>query len=150
MAKKQKRVVGAFVKIPLSNTEHGYARILEGSLFAFYDVKTDKDLPLPEVQFKPILFKIWVMRSAVTSGRWKIVGTTPLEENLKVEPHFFKIDPLNKKLSIYFHDKESPATVEECRGLECAAVWSAEHVEDRLRDYYAGQPNKWVESMKIK
>jgi hypothetical protein len=28
-------------------------------------------------------------------------------------------------------------------------VWAAEHVEDRLRDHYAGRPNQWVESLRI-
>ncbi len=101
MAKKQKYTVGAFVKIPLEGGGHGYGRVLEAPLFAFYDVKTENDLPLLEVRSMPVLFKIWVMRSAVTSGRWEIVGVAPLEEGLKVEPHFFKVDPISKKLSIY-------------------------------------------------
>ena len=28
------------------------------------------------------------------------------------------------------------------------AVWEPAHVEDRLRDHYAGAPNKWVESLR--
>jgi len=35
-------------------------------------------------------------------------------------------------------------------GLERAAVWGPSHVEDRLRDHYAGRKNKWVESLRIK
>lgn len=27
-------------------------------------------------------------------------------------------------------------------------VWSPEHVEDRLRDHFAGRPNKWEESLR--
>lgn len=45
---------------------------------------------------------------------------------------------------------ENPATPEECAVLERAAVWDPGHVEDRLRDHFAGQSNKWVESLRLK
>lgn len=38
----------------------------------------------------------------------------------------------------------------ECEGLECAAVWSPEHVEDRLRSHYAGVPCEWALSLRLK
>ncbi|MGO7031660.1 hypothetical protein ACCS91_05355 [Rhizobium ruizarguesonis] len=37
---------------------------------------------------------------------------------------------------------ESPLSFEEADRLECAAVWSPEHVEDRLRDHLNGISNK--------
>jgi Immunity protein 26 len=123
---------------------------LEEALFAFYDIKTSHDIPLTEVESKPILFKIWVMRNSVGSGRLEIVGVKSLEDDLRGQPNFFKIDTLSKRIGIYHRGTERPATVKECEGLECAAVWSAVHVEDRLRDHFLGRPNKWVEFMKIK
>ncbi len=151
MAKKQRRTVGDFVKIGLDETVCTYGRVLEGALFAFYDARTDKDLSVEEIKAKPVLFRIWVMNRAVTTGRWKVVGNEPLEKELLKQPYFFKKDAFNpEKLSLYYEGKEQPATIEECENLECAAVWDAEHVEDRLRDHYAGKSNKWLESMKIK
>jgi hypothetical protein len=32
-------------------------------------------------------------------------------------------------------------------GLDCAAVWSAFHVESRLDDHFAGRPNGWAERL---
>ena len=148
MAKRQKALEGAFVKISLGDKKYAYGRILKEPLYAFYDGEAEGDLPLLEIQSKPILFRVWVMNKAVTSGRWEIVGVAPLEEDLKVEPRFFKFDRVGKKLNIYYRQQESPATWEECKDLECAAVWSAEHVEDRLRDCFLGRPNKWVEALK--
>ena len=151
MAKKQKRVMGDFVKIKLDEKQHTYARVLAGPLFAFYDALTDKELSLEQIKARPTLFKIWVMNRAVTTSRWEIVGNAPLEKELLEEPYFFKKDALNpQKLSLYHEGKERPATLEECKNLECAAVWDAEHVEDRLRDHYAGKSNKWLESMSLK
>jgi len=41
-------------------------------------------------------------------------------------------------------------TRKESQGLEAAAVWEPEHIEDRLRDHFDGKPNKWLESLRIK
>ena len=36
---------------------------------------------------------------------------------------------------------EWPASPSEIEGLECAAMWEPHHVEERLRDHFAGVPN---------
>jgi hypothetical protein len=149
--KRQRRKVGAFVKIRLDRRWHSYARILDEAVFAFYDSRADKELSIDEICSKPILFKIPVMNSAVTRGRWKIIGYLSLEPELKELPKFFIQDELDPaKFFIYHKGEAYPVTREECEGLEREAVWDAEHVEDRLRDYYKGVPNRIVESLKIK
>ena len=42
------------------------------------------------------------------------------------------------------------ATKKECEGLECTAVWTANHLESRIEDHFAGKENVWVERLKIK
>lgn len=148
--KRIRRVVGDFVKIRLDDNWHAYARVLDEPLFAFYNCKTGRNLTQEEIKKHPVLFKIWVMKSAVTSGRWPVIGNRPLENSEKEIPAFFKRDALNpKSIFIYHNGAERKATPAECFGLECAAAWSAEHVEDRLRDHFMGRPNKWVASLKI-
>jgi hypothetical protein len=61
----------------------------------------------------------------------------------------FKKDPINGKLTIYINEAEFPAEIEECSDLEPAAVWDAEHVEDRLRDHCENQKNIWVKSLAL-
>jgi hypothetical protein len=148
--KKIKRVAGDIVRVDLGDGVHSYARVMEKGIFAFYDVRTDKELKPEDILFRNVLFKIGVMDFAVTSGHWPVVGHVPLEPALKQQPTFFMQDPINKSLSIYQGGEMRPATRAECEGLERAAGWDPEHVEDRLRDHFAGQPNKWVESLKIK
>lgn len=151
---KQKKskglVVGNIVQILLSDGNHGYGRILVHPLMAFYGISSMNLIDCAEIIASPIAFKVWVMDSAVTSGRWKVVGNAPLEPEHEVSPCFFKQDAISKKLSLYRHGVEGPATLEECEGLERAAVWSAEHVERRLEDYFAGRNNKSVEALQAK
>ncbi|MEM9658330.1 MAG: Imm26 family immunity protein [Planctomycetota bacterium] len=148
-SKRIKRTVGDVVSLTLSDETTAYGRVLTSPLMAFYDLNSDSPLSATEVVRAPIAFKVWVTNYAITDGLWHVIGHAPLEEELREEPLFFKRDALTKALSIYRDStgEERPATVAECEGLECAAVWEPEHVADRLADHFAGRPNKWVESM---
>jgi hypothetical protein len=129
---KVRRRPGDVVAIPLGDGHYGFARVLK-DVMAFYHVKSDSILPIAEIVSRPILFKIWVMDHAVTSGRWPV-----------------KWDDIAKKLYItYDGSQEIPATRSECEGLERAAVWEPEHVESRLRDHFAGRKNIWVDSLRL-
>ena len=141
---------GDIVEVPLSDGQSAYGRVLKSPLVAFYAIQAKAPLPVDQIVAAPVAFKVYVVHSAVKSGRWKIVGHAPLEDVLQKSPSFYKVDSITKQLSLYHHGQTVPATVEQCEGLECAAVWSAEHVESRLTDFFAGRPNKWVEALSIK
>lgn len=144
-----RRTEGSLVEIALGGGLKAYARVLSDPLFAFYDI-AEKPADPKTLGDKQPIFKVWVMRRAVTSGRWPVVAKWPLETELMRPASFFKQDLISDRLSIYSEGNERPANIEECVGLEPAAIWSAEHIEDRLRDHIAGVPNRWVESLKIK
>lgn len=150
-SKRQKRTVGDVVKIDLGDGFYSFARVLADATFAVYDCRTQDDLVVDSIVSRPILFQVPVMDSAVKRGRWKILGSAPLEEQLRVPAPRFMQDVLKPtSFSISQMGKIRPATREECVGLECEAVWEAPHVEERIRDHYAGRKNYWVESLKIK
>lgn len=56
------------------------------------------------------------------------------------------------RISIFDKDRgeKFPAQYEDCIGLEPYMVWDAEHVESRLKDYFEGKSNVWVEYNKLK
>ena len=149
--KTQERTVGDIVRINLGDEFHTYARVLEEALFAFYDCRVREVVPVEQIISSPILFQIPVMNYAVKRGIWMVVGNVPLDNVLINPPPRFIQDALKKDVyKIYSKGKAYPATREECIGLEREAVWDPAHVEDRLKDHYAGRKNKWVESLKIK
>jgi hypothetical protein len=152
MSKRQQRSVGAIVKIELGDGHHTYARILDKANYAFYDIRTQEEITdLYQIISRPILFIIAAYDDVVTKGRWLKIGKLPLEEFLQVLPYKFiqdKQKPENFELYNSNTGETKPASKEECKNLECAAVWKASHVEERIRDHFAGRPNIWVEKMK--
>lgn len=151
--KRQRRRVGDIVSIALGHGKYGFGLILEGALIAFYDYQADQPNPagiIETLRCKPVAFALWVMNYAVTSGRWTVIGRMEIPESLREKPKFFMQDALSGELSITTHGGDRiPATREQCAGLERAAVWDPEHVEDRLVDHFASRPNKWVESLRL-
>jgi hypothetical protein len=149
--KRQRRTLGAIVQIALGDGRNCYAQTLEEPEFVFFDLCTPTAPDLNSIIVTPILFRVWVMSHAVTSGKWPKLGVAAIREDLaRPVPRFIQ-DALNpSRFEITLGGKSRPATPEECEVLERAAVWDPEHVEDRLRDHYAGRPNKWVESLRLR
>jgi Immunity protein 26 len=149
--KRQKRVIGDIAKIDLGDGFHTYARVLEDPSFAFYDARVTGDLPINQIIELPILFYLPVTKAAIQGGAWMVIGSAPLDDATLNPPPTFMQDALNKDaFEIYENGDVRPATKDECVGLERTAVWSPCHVEDRLRDHYAGRKNIWVESLRMK
>ena len=151
MTKRQRRTVGAILKIPLGDGSHTYAQTLPEADFVIFDAKSNRDLKPEEVVNKEVLFRVAVHNSAWTNSRWEKIGKANVQDEFMAPIPKFMQDMLNpNRFRIYLGGVIRSATREECSGLECCAVWDPEHVEDRIRDHYAGVPNKWFESLKIK
>lgn len=150
--KRQRWTLGSIVVVPLGNGFHSYAQMLEEPEYAFFDSRTRTELPAETVVIQPVLFRLWVMNSAHRLGRWQKVCTVPVPQGLSEPVLRYNQDPIRPQDIRLTYDGCSGdlCTVADCDGLECAAVWDPEHVEDRLRDHYQGVPNSWAESLKPK
>lgn len=147
--RKQKR--GDLVRIDIGGGKHFYAVALTSPLFAFFEGVSEHEHPSAIAGDQPVIFKLAVMDRAVRSGRWPVVGkvdksTVSALDNVV----FFKQDSISGKISAYdpIANIESQVSFDEGDSLECAAVWDAEQIEDRLRDHLSGVPNKWWASMR--
>jgi hypothetical protein len=149
--KKQQRTVGAVLTVPLGDGTTCYAVTLPEADFAFFEARTNDSSPPVSLLEKPVLFRVAVHKSAWASGRWQKVAKVGLPEHLQnPEPRFVQDALEPSQFQIYVGGNIRPASRAECEGLERAAVWDPEHVESRLRDHYAGAPNQWLESLRLK
>jgi hypothetical protein len=152
--RRQKWTNGAVVSISLGDDFLGFGQMLDEPEYAFFDVRTlSETLPAPaDVVANPVLFRLWVIRQAHSKGRWSKIGFAPIAAELAKKVLRFNQDPLKPNSIFLSYDGVSgkPCAAEECTLYERAAVWDPEHVEDRLRDHFAGRPNKWVESLRVR
>lgn len=120
----------------------------EKPLVIFYDYNSSDDLEKSTITKLKILFKVWVYKYVPRTENWLRIGNIASKE-LEIEPYFYKKDPISGQLYLYHSEfaetnYERKATLKEIEGLEKAAVWAENHIEDRLRDHYAGRPCKWL------
>ena len=83
---------------------------------------------------------------------WESIGWKRLEEPFSQPIIQFMRDIGNSRDRTIFdtagHSRR--AEPQECIGLECAAVWEEENVEERLLDTFMGRPSASVEHLKVR
>ncbi|MRX27279.1 Imm26 family immunity protein [Kangiella sp. HZ709] len=150
--KRQRKIPGMIVEIILEDNAYSYAQVLEDSM-AFFALKSEKPLKkndLLKLNDSELAFFTTVYDDVITKGHWLKVGKLDIRDDFLELPMKFIQDSISGDFELYNPNTGdiTSSTYEECKYLECAAVWEAEHVEDRLRDYFNNTPNKWVESLK--
>jgi hypothetical protein len=142
---------GSFLRIPLADGSFGYGRVLKMPHDAYYDYRTGTpDSDLDRIASVPILFKIAVRH--MDERGWEVIGWRRLEEQFSQPIVQFMQDIGNFRDCTIFDTAGNSRRAEpqECIGLECAAVWEEENVEERLLDTFMGQPNASVEHLKVR
>lgn len=152
--KKQRIIIGSVLEININEDYFAYAQVLGKSSCAFFDFRSTERLQdLTVLRSSQILFIVSVYDNVIKEGRWVNIGNLEIDNRLKILPLEFIQDPINvDRFNIYNPNTGEiiKATREQCENLECAAVWEASHIEDRIRDHYLGVSNVWLEQTKIK
>lgn len=141
---RQRRVIGAVMEINIDNEYYVYAQSYPNTQEVIFDYRSTEPLKdLSVLLSAKQLFRVAVYRRVIGSGYWKKVGKLPLREDLlpvQMKFVYHKYDNVQFETYNPATGIMTPATKEECRGLEPAAVWDYMHVEQRIRDYYNGLP----------
>ena len=140
-----RRKAGSVLRIPCDGNTSAYAMITSNArllCFDYWDSGEGTDF-----RSLPVLWVLWVRYQDLLSKRWAVVDRIDPEIYQEwFDPDYFIQDPINKKLKLTKDGTDPrPATLEQCKGLERAAVWDARHVEDRFIAHIQGIPCKWVE-----
>lgn len=137
--KRQKRRPGDFFAVPLPDGDYAFGRILNDAM-AFYDLKSKEIVDIEEILKANIIFKVWVTDYVITSGLYPIIGHKPLTEEEKNPLVFAKRDVLSGQYYKYIEGGTMiPSSKEDLIGLELAAVWDHDHIEERLTSYFRGE-----------
>jgi hypothetical protein len=138
---------GDVVRKSMSDGWTYYARLLEFPWAVFYKHRTrEPSANLSEVTSKPVLFTLAAHKSILAVGQWESIGNVRLDGSL-TPPKAQAIRRYNSYSIIDVTGSMRPATPQECEGLEPAAVWEPNHIDDRLQDTFAERPNIWLEQL---
>jgi hypothetical protein len=152
--RRQRWTKGAVVAVPLGEADFAFGQMLEEPEYVFFALRRPEvSLPTPEeVVAAPVLFRLWVMRQAHAGGRWSKMGQATIAPALAEQVLRFNQDPLRPTSIVLTYDGVSgtPCDVDACKDVERAAVWDPSHVEDRLRDHFAGRQNRWEKSLRVR
>ena len=142
-----RKKIGQVLRIPLEEGVYGYAQMVNKVEHAFFDYKDDgQNMDIEKVLAAPMIFKLTVDRYVVNKGYWEIIGIYPVNPEYQVCKDSFSYHSFNKRYTIWrMGQGQIPATKEEILGLERMSSWEHGSVEQRLRDYFAGRPNYYVE-----
>ena len=130
--RNNKRVkLGNIYEIPLPNGFNAYGRLYEDSTLGIYKEQC-KDISQLSLDGDYAFF-VAVYLHTMRDGEWKVAGYKPFAEGEDEWPptRFIKT-AIEGHYSLYIKGEIIPATKEECKGLEAAAVWDRNHVVDRL------------------
>ncbi len=146
---RRKQKEGDVFQVELGDGRYAFGIVAAGDEHAFFDFCALTIPRVDEVVATKVAFRIWGPADAISSGRWKVLGNIPLSGSL-AEPGSYRNQPVgSNQLYLYRGGSRTPATVEDVKDLEATAWWNAEHVEQRLRDHFAGKPNALVERLKV-
>ena len=114
---------GNIVEIKLPGA-WAYGKVIQFPLMAFYAARPDRIGEVGSLHNERFAFRIWVMKYAIGKKGWPVIGSLPVSEAESAEVWFFKTDPITGRIAKYRSStsEETPATLADCAGLECAAV----------------------------
>jgi hypothetical protein len=139
---------GDVLKFPLLDGRHGYAQWLPDGARIFR-IASSVELTIPEVMSLPVAFRVMVFNDTPTRYGWSKVGKADVPREYSQPQRYAKRDQISGALSLYFEGKERPATEDELRGLETAAVWEHPHIVERLEAELNGRESKYLTSVRV-
>lgn len=136
---------GGVLKITTPNGNSAWGVMLPTRPYMAFYRDGAVDVGAGKINQDPI-FIIAVYNIAYKTGRWGKIETRIASETLPPVPPVFRQDALKPTVfTIQYPDGSSKkATPDECAGLERDAVWDAEHIEERIDDFYADRPNEFT------
>ncbi|MUO80748.1 hypothetical protein GOZ78_07290 [Agrobacterium vitis] len=150
MNNRRKPKAGSILEIKIDENLSFLCQILRNNQIAVYNHDVDRDsIVKNNIDTDDCIFIVSVMDRSIKSDRWPIIGHSNIPSRLDRPFFYFIKDIITGAFSIYNSSNGaiSPATYDDIRGLEAAAVWDANHIEDRIRDHSRGVPNKWEISL---
>lgn len=153
--KRQKMIVGSFIKIPLTENRFVLGKILKKSFVVVYQ-KVINISELQVIDFSTIsvsgeLLYGTLFNDVITKGVFEIIQKSSVsEEELKRIHPRFNMETAHPELCtiLYGDDSEKKALPSQCIGLDYLYIWDAPSFIELIEDRLTGRPNKYEKQKK--
>lgn len=143
---------GDIFKFPTIENQHGYCQWLP-HITKYLLISTSNNLSIDEIIKLPEAFLVVTYNDTPNRYGWEKIGNAPFDEKYNEYSVFAKQDIITKKITKYKEGPngyEIPASYDEVKDLEIAAVWAHPNIVERLLSKLNGETSKLIEDMKIK
>lgn len=141
---------GDIFEFPLSKAGAvGYAQWLADGTARFFLYSGPVLAPAEAILKLPQAFRVFVYKDTPRLHGWAKVGKATIPEELESPLHYAMKDAISGKLSVYYEGAMRPATEDDVRGLETAAVWAHAHVIERLEAQLSGRSSEYLASLAV-
>ena len=141
---------GDLFSFPLStNGAHGYAQWLNDGTARVFLISSATAVPIEKICAAKVAFRVLVFKDTPGRYGWVKVGKGPVPDEYSAPQRYAKKDKISGAISVYFQGVETPASIEELKGLESAAVWVHPHIVERLEAQLAGRPSSFAKAIAI-
>jgi hypothetical protein len=149
----RKSLDGNLLRIQFGPTQFGFGRIISSrdGFFEFYDAQSSSPDTVPSEPLRalPVLFTVCLHKSWTQRAGWDVIGRDQ-EALPAIPPQFMQGPEPGANIRIVAHDgtvRGGSCDEVLALGIERLAVWEDDHVEDRLRDHFAGRPCVWTQQL---
>ena len=147
--------LGKVFRIVLKNDKVAFGKVVGKYLFAFYHIpRLSEDHLLSSLENEKPLFHLHVYATVFKHSKWEEVAKVPVSETEKSAVHkFFRQDISNFNICWHidpFTGEKIEVLPSDCMGVEREAVWSYDHIEQRLLDFTENRENMMEKRMRVK
>lgn len=145
--KKIREQIGQVFGVPLGNQILGYGQVVSETECVFFDFLSEtNDVNINQIIKSDVIFRITIDANIIRDQIWPVVGIASLPPILPVNNHKYTYDYIGKFYKIWHTPiLQEKATPKQIRGMEFFMSWNHQLVEQRLKDYFSGRPNFYVE-----
>jgi hypothetical protein len=132
--KKNARLsLGKLIRVRLGDGGYCFGIVAAGEDVAFFKLHSfDAERPVDDILSYPVMFRVHVSRDSFDGENWSVLEKATLPDSLASYAVYWNQPVGSNEINLMGRDILRPASVEEVRGLERAAVWYAQHIEERL------------------
>ena len=132
---------GMVYEINLGGGHKAYGIVAVGGDVGFVNLTSEYRPSMSVIKDAEVALRVYVTPDVFDPTGWEFIGEIELPLELKSHGKYRRQPVGSNNIFLDYNGHSEPITAEEASRLEVAAAWHKHHIEERLKDHFAGRPN---------